>query len=336
VTILSRNKKLKKVLAEPFSRENYSGEHWIRLFFLYQTSGTWHTVDEIKRHLAENYRELSHGTILNILSNLKGQRFIESERGIPTLYRLLDASGNPSNPIGVSRRQIRLRRPLVLKIDLVKYLKTLPYEDVRRIHDIRLWSSITGVDFVDGNWHHNERQRMFWRNEMVEGKYRFNLKVYEKAGVLDVAVACANTPFAKDERGLSHLNDMLWIVWSRFLNSSSVPYPSRWTITQWHCGRDAKKSIDGLSFETTWTDFYGNLIRVYTRDGFNGKVRVERIESPDDFVETLLGYPANSIKKISGEPTCVEVVLSAVQMKFAVKMSMESDASNVIMRTCFP
>jgi hypothetical protein len=43
-----------------------------------------------------------------------------------------------------------------------------------------------------------------------------------------------------------------------------------------------------MSFETTWHDFHGNLVRIYASKSVNGRVRVERIESPNKFVADLL------------------------------------------------
>lgn len=335
---MPRNKKINRSKEKPFSRENhcggYSGEQSVAQFFVHQPESTLHTISEIKDYLKTHYRELSHGTLLNILSHHKRRGFIESFRGIPTLYRLLDASGNPIHPIhpiGVTRRQRNAVRPLKVEIDLPRYLKTLQFEDVARIHDIKLWTPIEDLGFVTRNWKRDERQKRFWRREMIGDRYRFSISVYEKANTLTVDVACANSPVSVDERGLSNLNEALWLAWHRFFNSS-VPPPNRWIVKQWHFGKDAKKTIGGLSFETTWTDFYGNLIRVYTRDKFNGKVRVERVENPDDFVETLLGSPGYPIKKIMRfeETTCVDDAPSAVMMEIAPNMLMESRAFDAV------
>jgi hypothetical protein len=309
------------------SRETYySGEQYLALLFIQQPN-TWFSVEESEKYLEKKGKKRAKGTVYNLLWMLRQREIIESDGGIPVRHRLLHKRSE-SHPIAPRRRG--KFGPLEIKIDLGSYLKTLKFEDVSRIHDIRLWAPIREIDFIrltDRKWRYIRTRRVYVRRELVEGKYRFVFEVYEKAPTLVVSVACTNNPIAVDIAGLNRLYSVLCGVRAIYLNSQSIPHVGDWIVKQWHFGKDAKSPVDGLCFETTWHNLHGDLVRVYAS---KGRVRVERIESPDDFVENLLGFPANPIKKISGEPTCVEVVLPAVPIKFAVKMSMESDASNVI------
>jgi hypothetical protein len=86
---------------------------------------------------------------------------------------------------------------------------------------------------------------------------------------------------------------------AKFMNYPSVPHPGDWIVKQWHFGKDAKNTIAGMNFETTWHDFHGNLVRVYASKSVNGRVvRVERIESPNKFVADLLDSAEDAQKKI--------------------------------------
>lgn len=313
------------------SYERCSGEQALALFFI-RNPGIWHTLEDSEKYLESIGKPLRKGTIYNYLWAMRRKQLIEADGGNPVRHRLLQ-NGSENYPTGVrGRRGEQSLRPLIIKLGFLEYLKTLSFEDVKMIHNIRLWTPVTEVDFVNKGWKYKKTQRVFWRREIVDGRYGFNIRAYEKVRTLDISVACANRPVAVGEEGLNNLYDALWVVRTKFLNLPSVPYPSRWTITQWHCGKDAKRTIAGLSFEVTWRDFYGNLIRVYTRDKADGKVRVERVESPDDFVERLLGPPEESIKKMmTGEPTtCVADDLRTIRADFAWKMSGESFVSDAL------
>jgi hypothetical protein len=330
---LPRYKKLKKIRSKvtAVSRENYSGEQYLVLLFIQQPN-TWFSVEECEKYLEKKRKKRVKGTVYNLLWMLRQREIIESDGGMPVRHRLL-RKGSESHPIAPRRRG--KFGPLEIKIDIASYLKTLRFEDVSRIHDIKLWAPIKEVDFIrstDRKWRYIRTRRVYVRRELVERKYRFVFEVYDKALTLVVSVACTNNPIAVDFAGLNRFYSVLCGVRASYFNSPSVPHVGDWVVKQWHFGKDAKSPIDGLCFETTWHNLHGDLVRVYAS---KGRVRVERVESPDDFVENLLGSPVSSIKKISGELTCVEVVPPAVPMKFAMKMLTVSDSSDVVYADTF-
>jgi hypothetical protein len=313
--------------SDEFSRESYSGEQLLALLFILHP-GIWYTVKNCEEHLKRCGRRLRRGTIYNLLWMLKQRGVIETDGGIPVRrYRLLQKRSE-SHPIGGHRRG--KFGPLVIKLGFLDYLKTLPFEDVRRIHDIRLWTPIGKVDFADKKWKYVKTQRVYCRRERVDEKYRFVFRAYEKARTLEVCLACTNAPIAVDIAGLNRLYSVLCSVRARFLNSQSVPHAGDWILKQWHFGKDAKNTIAGMSFETTWHDFHGDLVRVYTSKSVDSKVRVERIESPNEFVAMLLDSPNDTIKKMmTGEiTTCVADDLRMIRADFAWKMSTEGLVSD--------
>jgi hypothetical protein len=212
----------------------------------------WFTREDCEEHLKRMGRKLRKGPLYNILSTLQQRGVIEADGGMPTQYRLLQEKSQ-NHPIGVQRRG--RFGPLVVKLDLLDYLRTLRFEDVSRVHDIRLWTPVRDVDFV---------------------------------------VA-----------GLNRLYSVLCSMRARFMNSVSVPNAGDWIVKQWHFGKDAKNTIAGLSFEVTWHDFHGNLVRVYASEKVDGRVRVERVESPNEFVAKLLGRVEDAKKKLTEGITCV-------------------------------
>jgi hypothetical protein len=144
------------------------------------------------------------------------------------------------------------------------------------------------MDFAGVGWKWNDYQGMFRRRELVDAKYRFMFKAYAKAKTLSVSVGCGNLPVAVDVEGLTYFYSVLCGVRAKYLNSMSVPHVGEWIVKQWHYGRDAKNSISGASFDLSFHDWFGNLIRVYTRHKVNGKVRIERVENPNIRVSKLL------------------------------------------------
>ena len=305
--------------SEPFgevSHERYSGEQLLALHFIHHPL-TWFTREDCGEHLKSMGRKLHKGTLYNILSTLLQREMIESDGGMPARYRLLQQK-NQSNPIGVQRRG--RFGPLVVKVDLYGYLGTLRFEDVSRVHDIKLWTPVRDLDFVNESWTYSNRQRVYWRKELVDGKYRFSIRAYEKALTLEISVACTRNPVAVGIAGLNRFYSVLCSVRARFMNSASVPHAGDWIVKQWHFGKDAKNTIAGMTFEVTWHDLHGNLVRVYSDEL---KVRVERIESPNEFVAKLLDSAKGVKKKLTEGITCVASMNPKIEKVYSVKTCVE-------------
>lgn len=264
-----------------FSYENYTGEELVRYFFV-KNPRAWLNVEDIQACLEKHGKELKMSYLYNILSKLRSLGFIKSRRSSFAEYHLKDL-GCEKHPVGVSSLV-----PRVWRLDFFDYLGTLCWEDVRRVHDIRFWTPVDNCDFVGGDWIWKDGQGMFLRRELVDGKYRFTFQTYVKAKSLVVSVACSNRPVAVDVEGLTHLYSVLCGVRAEYLNSSSVPHVDEWIVKQWHYGRDSMNSVSGFSFELSFHDWFGNLIRIYTRHGVDGKVRLERVENPNILVSKLL------------------------------------------------
>lgn len=131
--------------------------------------------------------------------------------------------------------------------------------------------------------------------------------------------------------GLTHFHEVLCDVRAKYLDSLSVPKVCDWTITQCHFGRDSKSSIAGLDFEVTFLDWFGNLVRIYAKGAAGNKVRMERIETPNKTVASILDSAEGTIKKMMGEPTtCVADDLRTIRADFAWKMSAESLVSDAL------
>lgn len=262
------------------SYEIHSAEHLVRLLFV-KNPNTWFTIEDIMCFLREKGKKMRLGSLYNLLCKLKRISLIKSRRSSFAEYNLNELKSE-NHPIGASSHVQRW------SLDFSDYLRTLVWEDVCRIHDIRLWTPVESCDFVDGSWKWSDKQGRYWKRELVDGKYRFTFETYVKARTLSVSVGCSNNAVAVDVEGLTHLFSMLCSVRGCFFNSDSVPHVGEWVVKQWHFGRDTKNSISGFSFEVSFHDWFDNLVRIYTRNRVDGKVRVERVENPNIFVSRLL------------------------------------------------
>lgn len=257
-------------VADRISYEKHSGEQLVRLFFV-KNPRTWFTIELIQEFLEENGKKLTSGSLYNIISNLKSIGFLESRRSSFAEYHLRELKSEV-HPAGGSSRVRRWR------LDFFDYLEALCWEDVCRVHDIRLWTPVARCDFTGDGWSWRDSQRKFSKHALV-GKFRFTFEVYVKARTLVVSVGCANSPIAVGVEGLTRFYSVVCRVRACFLNSVSVPDVCDWIVTQWHYGRDSKDSQSGKDFELTFHDWFKNLCRVYVRH--DGHVRLERVENPN-------------------------------------------------------
>jgi len=262
------------------SYEILSSSDSVRWFFV-NNPKKWFTKEDVLAFLEEKEKKLAVGTLYNLFSTLKRIGFLESRRSSFALYRLADIK-NEIHPIGGVSLGVK---PRLFKLDFFRYLETLAWEDVRRVHDVHLWVSIGSWGFVDSEWENHVRRKCFVRRVVVDG-LRFELRVNYGVGSLSVIVKCANEPVAVGFEGLTSLFSVLSSVRGKYC--PGVPSVAEWTVKEWHFGRDTKGGISGLDFDVSFKDWFGNLVRVYSRH--DKKARIERVENPNVKVAKLLGH----------------------------------------------
>jgi hypothetical protein len=125
-------------------------------------------------------------------------------------------------------------------------------------------------------WKYSRRSRSFRRR--FDLSYPVSVQCFDTGTVL-VSVKASARPFHLDLDGLLSLTSLLGEL-RACLHAPHVPEPSKWLIVQWHLNRDSEEvSIDGLSFQVTFRDFFNDVARVYFKRELN-RVRAEAVQSP--------------------------------------------------------
>jgi hypothetical protein len=181
-----------------------------------------------------------------------------------------------------------------LKIDdYVKFLDSLGWEEIWKVHDVVLCFEIEDlyeylinerklpiiesskdIRFLTLNWQKTRRLKVF----------------LHRTGTVTCYLKCSVYPIELTPEGLTDLSAILGKIHTRLEDaliaaSKDKPKPvtdvSKWVVTQWHCGKDGKKEISGKTFNITYKTWSGALVRIYLkRHGKKFRPRKELIEQP--------------------------------------------------------
>ena len=180
-----------------------------------------------------------------------------------------------------------------MQVSYLSYIESFGWEEIWRVHDVSLCLEAKGL-----------YEKMLAKKVPVieqSGDIRFlDIEVYGKlylsvflhrTGSVTCYLKCSRHPMEVTPEGLVDLVAVLGKVAlfleeaaesSSFLYKHSVvPDVSSWVVTQWHFGKDGKKEISGKSFNTTFRNWAGALVRVYLKKcGDKFRARKEIIEQP--------------------------------------------------------
>jgi hypothetical protein len=132
-----------------------------------------------------------------------------------------------------------------------------------------------------------------------------------KTDTISVTVACSLNPVAMNTKGLFNLASALTRVEEKLrlliedvsrsyqdvYNTSkgqanfqtiSVPSYETWVVTMWHLGRDSQTEYSGERFSFNTIDALDVLVRVYTKEMDDGKIRI-RLEKQEYPNKTFAG-----------------------------------------------
>ena len=181
-----------------------------------------------------------------------------------------------------------------LKIeDYVKYLDSLGWEEIWKVHDVVLCFEVEGLYeqvIKEGKLPVNEYSKDI-QFLIIDWQKNRRLKVFlHRTGTVTCYLKCSVSPVEVTPEGLADLSALLGKVQTRLedalcatseIEGKPVPDVSSWVVTQWHCGKDGKREISGKSFNITYKTWSGALVRIYLkRHGKKFRPRKETIEQP--------------------------------------------------------
>lgn len=273
------------------------------------------------REFAHKY---AHGTIRNAFSTLAKSKFIElSCRSCDAYYILHVADRKRTRKAVTLAHMVDKYNIRQLKIDdYVKYLDSLGWEEIWKVHDVVLCFEIgelyehlinegklpiiessKDIRFLTLNWQETRRLTVF----------------LHRTGTVTCYLKCSVYPIELTPEGLADLSAILGKIHTRLEDALCVafedkPKPvsdvSKWVVTQWHCGKDGKKEISGKSFNITYKTWSGALVRIYLkRHGKKFRPRKEIIEQPRKplphaFSEKAVDEEKDQPKDAEGDSSC--------------------------------
>ena len=197
-----------------------------------------------------------------------------------------------------------------MQMSYLSYIESFGWEEIWRVHDVSLCFEVAGLyekmltkglPPIRGN-----KDLRFLDVDLLE---RLHLSVFlHDTGSVTCYLRCSRHPIEVTPEGLVDLAAILGKVGmlleeagesSSFVYKHSVvPDVSSWIVTQWHFGKDGKKEISGKSYNVTFRNWSGALVRIYLKKhGDKYRARKEVIEQPrkplpDAFSEKIVSVEA--------------------------------------------
>jgi hypothetical protein len=236
----------------------------------------------------------SKGTARNIICKLKRARLIELYcKSIYAFYKLQTADRSKVNKLmTLSRMGDKPRR---IQINFSALLDSLPFEELCKVHDVRLVFKANGLydALLEKEPHKpNLISKDIFFGSFDWGKYRsIQVNLHQKGNVSFI-VSCSNFPVESSDIGFLCLaaflggvrNELLskWKTICHTITEASLPSVEDWRVSQWHYGRDSAQEFSGEAFNITFKMWCGELARIYTHKHEKcQKVRMEMIQAPD-------------------------------------------------------
>jgi hypothetical protein len=180
-----------------------------------------------------------------------------------------------------------------MQISYLSYVESFGWEEIWRVHDVSLCFEVDrlyeqmrakGMSII------RQSKDIKFLDVDVHGKLRLSVFLH-RTGSVTCYLRCSRHPIEVTPEGLVDLTAVLGKVGSlleeaaessSFLYKRSVvPDVSSWVVTQWHFGKDGKKEISGKSYNVTFRNWSGALVRIYLKKhGDKFRARKEVIEQP--------------------------------------------------------
>lgn len=289
-----------------------------------------HILQFAKTHPTESFcwREFAnkyeHGTIRNALSTLAKRKLINLDCRSTNAYYILHSSNNkrPHKPVTVTH-MVGKYRVKQLQTDYLSYLESLGWEEFWKVHDVVLCFEVDGLYeqiLQEGKKPVNPQSKdiQFLIIDWQRGR---RLSVFlHRTGTVTCYLKCSERPIEVTPEGLVDLSAILGKVQTRLedamvrpsgeTGANPVPDVSSWVVTQWHCGKDGKREISGKSFNITYKNWSGALVRIYLkRHGKKFRPRKETIEQPrkalpQAFSEKAVADEKERTEDFKGDSSC--------------------------------
>jgi len=222
----------------------------------------------------------SYGTLRNTVSKLRNEgKLLKLPKENPSRYILPKWASRPE----YSCVQRNDKKGMGVSFDFFSFLEQLPWSAHLSIHAIKLRFEVYSFNWLDDGWTYSTRTHSYRRSFNLS--YPINIQCFDTGTVL-VSVKSSVRPFHLNLHGLISLTCLLGELRER-LHAPCIPEPANWLIVQWHLNRDSEPiSIDGLSFQVTFQDFFENVARLYYKHELK-RVRAEAIQSPKQTIKEL-------------------------------------------------
>ncbi len=282
------------------TNDNDSLEHWQDILSPAEIKALkWIMLDPTRAFCSKDLTELpkinSMGTARNIIWHFKKLGLIELFcKSIYAFYKLKSTNRNKvKKPVTLTHMGGKYNLKQLSIQDYEKYLDSLGWDDLWKVHDVVLCFKAQGVYeqvIKDAKRVVNEYSKdaqflaIDWQNNR-------HLKVFlHRTGTVTCYLKCSVSPLEVTPEGLADLSAVLGKVQTRLedalkatsqAKANPVPDVSKWVVTQWHYGKDSKKEISGKSLNITYRTWSGALVRIYLkRHGQKFRPRKEIIEQP--------------------------------------------------------
>ncbi len=271
----------------------------------------WITLDPTRPFCSKDLTELpqihSKGTARNIIWKLKKHGLIELFcKSRYSFHKLKSVEHSKiKKPMTISRMGVNgLRR---VQIDFTSLLNSLSFEELCKIHDVRLVFTVNGLYEILSKAGYCKKDlfsKDIFFGCFVWSKYRSLQVVLHVSGTVSFILDSSNCPIEASEEGfvslaafLGGIRDKLFTAVKSTKNDfteDKIPFVDFWKVTMWHYGRDSAQEFSGEAFNITFKMWCGELARIYVHEQKESrKVRVEVIETPKKPLQQVIADKLN-------------------------------------------
>jgi hypothetical protein len=181
-----------------------------------------------------------------------------------------------------------------MQMSYLDYIESFGWEELWKVHDVLLCFEVEQLYqkiLTTGKYPiYKQSKDIEFLKVPLKGGLEVRVIVH-RTGTINCHLKCTQHPIEVTPEGLTYVSAMLGKVCllleqaaesSSFVYKQSVvPNVPSWVVNQWHFGKDGKKEISGKSYNTTYRDWTGALVRIYLKKhGKKFKARKEVIEQP--------------------------------------------------------
>ena len=192
-----------------------------------------------------------------------------------------------------------------IKIDLVSLLESMPWEELCKVHDVRLIFPFEKLyDFLlsRGTYKPDSHSKDINIGLFNWTNYRSVQVISHNNGKVSVILKCSQCPIETSVTDFVNLAAFLGGIRTEIFNlfstrnesNKKLPNVGDWVVVAWHYGRDSAQEFSGESFNITFKMWCGILARIYTHlQDKKLKLRVEVAQTPNKSLNDLTNEKLN-------------------------------------------